>query len=121
MLAENYVLGVHGVTREREDPDRTQAVVDAIPPHPVAEKPSGRGKVETYTVMHAGATPTVIIVVGSMVSGPDSEKRFVANMALDMAHDLVEMKLDLMNAEGIVTTTEDGKCNFNLSKEEPKL
>ena len=108
-------------TREREDPNRTQAVIDAIPPHPVAEAPSGRGKVETYTVMHAGATPTLIIVVGSMVSGSDSGKRFVANMALDVAHDLVEMKLDLEDAEGSVTTAENGKCNFTLFTKEPKL
>ena len=128
-------------------------MIDAIPPYPVAETPTGRGKVETYTVMHAGANPALIIVVGTMVSGPDSGKRFVANMcvaalacvwqlqcglhvcqlhrvcrarvrvcgvrSLNVARDLVDMKLDLMDVEGDVATAEDGKCNFALDK--PKL
>ena len=109
------------VCREREQPEETQAVIDAIPPYPVAESPSGRGKVETYTVMHAGANPALITVVGSMVSGEDAGKRFIANMSLDVAQDLVSMKLDLNDMEGSVATDEDGKCSFALDGAAAKL
>eukprot|EP01043_Picozoa_sp_COSAG02_P044058 COSAG02_NODE_3892_length_6074_cov_5.045690_5_plen_100_part_00 len=99
-------------------------MIDAILPYPVADAPSGTGKIETYTIMHAGATPASITVVGSMVSGSDAGKRFVANMSLGVAHDLVSMKLDLVDVEGSVTTADDGKCTFTLrsiSIDKPKL
>ena len=53
--------------------------------------------------------------------GEDAGKRFIANMSLDVAQDLVSMKLDLNDMEGSVATDEDGKCSFALDGAAAKL
>jgi hypothetical protein len=68
----------------------------------VAEAPRGRGRVESYTVMHAGARPATICVIGDMVDGPDRGKRFIANMALTPHNLRLAFVDDLLGRVGAV-------------------
>ena len=49
----------------------SQAAVAALPVAEVSSAPTGKGRGETYTVMHAGAKPTTIAVIGDLLDGPD--------------------------------------------------
>eukprot|EP00928_Gymnodinium_smaydae_P065748 TRINITY_DN48844_c0_g1_i1.p1 TRINITY_DN48844_c0_g1~~TRINITY_DN48844_c0_g1_i1.p1 ORF type:complete len:578 (+),score=28.22 TRINITY_DN48844_c0_g1_i1:153-1736(+) len=62
----------------RTDPAIYQAFLDEQPNVTVADAPSGRGKIETYTVLHNQAGPTQAICIGALLSGNDSGKRFIA-------------------------------------------
>lgn len=60
---------------EREDPAVLQRQIDALPHPEVVEQPTGRGTIETYTVVHRREGPFMGIVVGRDEAG----RRFVAN------------------------------------------
>ena len=56
-----YSVTHDGAAWAREDPHITQGMINALPAAAVASTPEGRGRVETYTVMHAGdSTPITI-------------------------------------------------------------
>jgi acetyl-CoA C-acetyltransferase len=65
---------------EREDPNILQRELDALPKAPFTEKPNGRAKIETYTVVHSKTGPELGIVVGRLV---ESGVRFIANTPTD--------------------------------------
>jgi len=64
---------------EREDPAVLQREIDALPHPEIIEQPSGRGVVETYTVVHKREGPFLGIVVGRDEAG----RRFAANTPAD--------------------------------------
>jgi acetyl-CoA C-acetyltransferase len=87
----NYVtkhsFGVYSTTpREgawrRETPNVLQAALDQLPKAPFTETPSGRGRVETYTVMHGKTRPEFSVVFGRL---EETGQRFVANTPDDEA------------------------------------
>jgi acetyl-CoA C-acetyltransferase len=61
---------------EREDPTILQRELDVLPKTPFTEKPHGRAKIETYTVIHSKTGPELGIVVGRLT---ESGVRFIAN------------------------------------------
>jgi len=65
---------------EREDPNILQRELDALPKTPFTEKPNGRAKIETYTVVHSKTGPELGIVVGRLAEGGI---RFIANTPND--------------------------------------
>jgi acetyl-CoA C-acetyltransferase len=67
---------------EREDPNVLQHELDALPKTPFTEKPNGRAKIETYTVVHSKTGPELGIVVGRLA---ESGIRFIANTPNDPA------------------------------------
>jgi acetyl-CoA C-acetyltransferase len=67
---------------EREDPAMLQRELDALPKAPFTEKPNGRAKIETYTVIHSKTGPELGIVVGRLT---ENGVRFIANTSNDPA------------------------------------
>ncbi len=64
----------------REDPKTRQTVLDAEPSPAVVEKPEGRGRIETYTVLHdREGAPIRGLVIGLL----DDGRRFLANTPAD--------------------------------------
>ena len=64
---------------ERQDPAVIQAKIDALPRPAVIEAPQGRGKIETYTVVHGREGYLMGIVIGR----DEQDRRFVAQIASD--------------------------------------
>jgi len=62
----------------RTDPAEYQVVLDSAANAVVAEAPSGRGRVETYTVLHNQRGPTQALCIGTLEEGPDRGQRFIA-------------------------------------------
>lgn len=60
---------------ERQDPAALQREIDALPHPEVTEAPTGRGVIETYTVVHKREGPFLGIVIGRDEAG----RRFAAN------------------------------------------
>jgi acetyl-CoA C-acetyltransferase len=67
---------------EREDPGVLQRELNSLPRAPFTEKPDGRARVETYTVVHSKTGPELGIVVGRLT---ESGVRFIANTPNDPA------------------------------------
>jgi acetyl-CoA C-acetyltransferase len=61
---------------ERADPAGYQAGIDAMASPPFTETPSGRGTVETYTVVHDRGTPAFALLIGRQEDGT----RFLAHV-----------------------------------------
>ena len=59
---------------ERQDPSVLQARIDALPRPTVIERPSGRGRVETYTVIHDREGFRMGVIVGR----DEADRRFAA-------------------------------------------
>jgi len=85
----NYVtkhsFGVYSTTPcegrwRRESPGALQGELDALPKAPFTEVPSGRARIETYTVMHGKSAPEFAVVFGRLDA---SGERFVANTPAD--------------------------------------
>jgi acetyl-CoA C-acetyltransferase len=77
-----YSTTLPGRPWEREDPATLQRELDALPKAPFAEKPNGRAKIETYTVIHSKTGPELGIVVGRLT---EDGVRFIANTPNDPA------------------------------------
>lgn len=85
VFANGYYLtkhsfGVYGTTPpppgwHRTDPASYQATIDAMPSPPFIDKPEGRGRVETFTVLHDKGQPSLGIVFGRL---DDGDGRFLA-------------------------------------------
>jgi acetyl-CoA C-acetyltransferase len=67
---------------ECEEPRVLQRELDALPKAPFTEKPDGRARIETYTVVHSKTGPELGIVVGRLT---ESGVRFIANTPNDPA------------------------------------
>jgi acetyl-CoA C-acetyltransferase len=87
----NYVtkhsFGVYSTTpREgewrRESPAVLQGELDALPKAPFTRMPSGRARIETYTVMHGKSAPEFAVVFGRLDA---TGERFIANTPADAA------------------------------------
>ena len=64
----------------RESPGLLQGELDALPKAPFTEIPSGRARIETYTVMHGKSAPEFAVVFGRLdLTG----ERFIANTPTD--------------------------------------
>ncbi|HET7524908.1 MAG TPA: acetyl-CoA acetyltransferase [Burkholderiaceae bacterium] len=66
----------------REAPSRLQAELDRLPKAPFAHTPTGRAKIETYTVMHDRDGPVYAVLFGRLLA---SGERFIANTPDDAA------------------------------------
>eukprot|EP01052_Picozoa_sp_SAG31_P024741 SAG31_NODE_2125_length_6396_cov_10.043036_4_plen_435_part_00 len=101
----------------REDPVITQRALNTISEVAVAEVPSGLGKVESYTVLHAKSTPRTIAVIGYLLDGPDEGKRFIANMRVNDENLRIAFHEDLLGKVGRVMpppSTTDRAATFEL-------
>jgi acetyl-CoA C-acetyltransferase len=87
----NYVtkhaFGVYSTTPHqgswrRQSPRVLQAELDALPKAPFTETPSGRARIETYTVMHGKSWPEFAVVFGRL---DETGQRFIANTPADQA------------------------------------
>jgi acetyl-CoA C-acetyltransferase len=66
----------------RESPGVLQAELDALPKAPFTAQPSGRARIETYTVMHGKSAPEFAVVLGRLDA---TRERFLANAPADVA------------------------------------
>ncbi len=87
----NYVtkhsFGVYSTTPKegawrRESPGALQTELDRLPKAPFTETPAGRGRIETYTVMHGKAQPEFSVVFGRLEA---TGEQFIANTPDDSA------------------------------------
>jgi acetyl-CoA C-acetyltransferase len=86
----------------REDPKSYQKEIDAEAHPEVTEKPEGRAKIETYTVVMDRRGKRFGIVVGRLEDGT----RFLANTPDDDATLDWMMREEMLGRTGTVTTTE---------------
>ncbi len=83
----------------REDPAVYQKELDAMA-HPRFDPyPSGKGQVETYTVVHGRDGPNMGLIVGRLENGD----RFIAHSESDPATLQKMMEMDMLGATGTVT------------------
>jgi acetyl-CoA C-acetyltransferase len=105
----NYVTkqsaGIYSTDRPAKafapkDPKSYQAAIDADKGPPVVETPSGKGTIETYTVIHDRKGPSYAILFARDADG----RRFIANTPDDAAllRDMTER--DYLGATGTVTS-----------------
>jgi len=92
----------------RESPGVLQRELDALPKASFTETPSGRARIETYTVMHGKAAPEFSVVFGRLEA---SGARFIANTPADAA-----TLTDLRDRESLgragTVRSEDGRNTF---------
>ena len=94
---------------ERENPATYQAEIDAEKHPPVVEKPNGRARIETYTVVHDRNGPNIGIVMGRLDEGGG---RFVAHTPNDLSTLQDLMDRESLNRPGSVVTGADGMNIF---------
>lgn len=92
----------------RESPARLQAELDALPKAPFTSTPSGRARIETYTVMHGRDGPEYGLVIGRLLA---TGERFLANPPADPAALWDLQDRESLGREGVVTTR-DGRNTF---------
>jgi acetyl-CoA C-acetyltransferase len=85
-----------------------QRELDALPKAPFTETPSGRARIETYTVMHGKSAPEFAVVFGRLDA---TGERFIANTPADAAT-LVDLRdRDSLGRPGTVRH-QDGHNTF---------
>lgn len=104
--------GIYSNTRpkapfERQDPAVLQRQIDALPHPEIVEQPTGRGTIETYTVVHKREGPFSAIVVGRDVNG----RRFVANTPPEPALLAAMEASEQIGRGGTVAASADGQLN----------
>jgi acetyl-CoA C-acetyltransferase len=87
---------------EREDPAHYQRDLDAASRPAVAERPSGPGRIETYTVVHDRDGPKFGLIIGRL----DNGQRFLAHSDPSREALVRLMEKDYMGAPGTVSTGE---------------
>ena len=95
----------------RIDPAIDQAVLDAEAPPRLEEQPSGRGRIETYTVICSRGEPTRGVIVGRLLA---DNARFLANTPADRPDILAWLmngEPEPLGVEGTVSST-DGLNTF---------
>lgn len=93
---------------ERQDPSVIQARIDALDHPAVIEQPNGRGKIETYTVVHGREGYLMGIVVGRDEEG----RRFVAQIPPDAAVLSTLETSEGVGRMGVVKRSDDGAKNI---------
>ncbi|MFM8819189.1 MAG: acetyl-CoA acetyltransferase [Phenylobacterium sp.] len=93
----------------REDPAVLQAQIDALPRPAVVERPSGRGKVETYTVIHDRDG----FRMGIIVARDMADRRFAAIIPGSETEALASLEArEGVGRTGIVARSEDDRRNL---------
>jgi acetyl-CoA C-acetyltransferase len=93
----------------REDPSVLQARIDALPRPTVIERPSGRGRVETYTVIHDRDGFRMGIIVGR----DEGDRRFAAIIPGTEAQALASLEArEGIGRTGTVARSEDDRRNL---------
>jgi acetyl-CoA C-acetyltransferase len=93
---------------QREAPGVYQRRIDELPGTDVTSRPSGRARIETYTVAHERGVPVRAIVVGRVDEGAGRGSRFVANTPV-ARDDILQwmVSADPLGAAGSVDTHAD--------------
>ena len=95
--------GEAGVPFERRDPAEYQAEIDATPHPDIEERPEGRARIETYTVLFGReGAPEGAIVIGR----DGNERRFCAVTPKDEALLSAMTEEDFLGRAGTVTASE---------------
>jgi acetyl-CoA C-acetyltransferase len=84
---------------QREDPKSYQVEIDSMPRPTVTQKPNGRAKVETYTVITDRKGKRFGLIVGRL----DNNNRFLANTPDDDATLNRMMREEMIGREGQVS------------------
>jgi acetyl-CoA C-acetyltransferase len=93
----------------REDPSVLQARIDALPRPTVIERPSGRGRVETYTVIHDRDGFRMGIIVGR----DEGDRRFAAIVPGTETKALASLEArEGIGRTGTVARSEDDRRNL---------
>ena len=93
----------------REDPSVLQARIDALPRPTVIERPSGRGRVETYTVIHDRDGFRMGIIVGRDAA----DRRFAAIIPGTETEALASLETrEGVGRTGTVARSEDDRRNL---------
>lgn len=113
-FATKHSAGLYSATAPKKPfqlPDlaKLQAEVDAVPATKIAEVPSGKATVESFTVHHNQANePTKGVIIGRLENG----ERFIANTDTDAATFARMMPPnDVLGAKGRVEAGGEGKPN----------
>ena len=94
---------------QREAPAVYQARIDELRCAEVTAQPSGRARIETYTVAHERGVPVRAIVIGRLSEGAGRGARFIANTAAARDDILRWMvSADPLAAAGSVDTHAEG-------------
>jgi acetyl-CoA C-acetyltransferase len=107
-------LGLYSTTPregkwERENPATYQAEIDAEKHPKVEEKPNGKAKIETYTVVHGRGGPEFAILFGRLA---ENDARFVAHTPNDPATLQDMLTRDQLGRPGTVKAAADGSVNL---------
>ncbi|MDX5365434.1 MAG: acetyl-CoA acetyltransferase, partial [Alphaproteobacteria bacterium] len=107
-------LGLYSTTPregkwERENPATYQAEIDAEKHPKVEEKPNGKAKIETYTVVHGRGGPEFAILFGRLA---ENDARFVAHTPSDPATLQDMLTRDQLGRPGTVKAAADGGVNL---------
>ena len=95
----------------REDPKTYQGEIDSMPRPEVDESPSGKGKIETYTVANGRDGPELGIVIGRL---DITNARFIAVTKKDSDLDSL-MSEECLGRECVVKQADDGYSMVNLT------
>jgi acetyl-CoA C-acetyltransferase len=94
---------------ERENPATYQAEIDAEKHPRVEEKPNGKAKIETYTVVHGRGGAEFAIVFGRLA---ENDARFVAHTPNDPATLQDMLTRDQLGRVGTVKASAEGGVNI---------
>tara|TARA_R110002110_G_scaffold34834_5_gene118160 strand:- start:15521 stop:17074 length:1554 start_codon:yes stop_codon:yes gene_type:complete len=94
---------------ERENPAIYQAEIDAGKHPKVDEKPNGKARIETYTVVHRSGGPDFAILFGRLA---DTDARFVAHTPNDPATLAGMVERDQLGRSGTVAAATDNSVNI---------
>jgi acetyl-CoA C-acetyltransferase len=93
---------------ERQDPAVLQARIDSLPRSAVIERPSGRGRVETYTVIHDREGFRMGVIVGR----DEADRRFAAIIPGNESAALASLESEEgVGRTGTVSRSDDDRRN----------
>ena len=93
---------------ERQDPAVLQARIDSLPRSTVIERPSGRGRVETYTVIHDREGFRMGVIVGR----DEADRRFAAIIPGNESAALASLESEEgVGRTGTVSRSDDDRRN----------
>lgn len=94
---------------ERQDPSVLQSRIDALPRPTVVERPSGRGRIETYTVIHEREGFRMGVIVGR----DESDRRFAAIIPGTEAEALASLEIrEGVGRTGTLSRSADDRRNL---------
>ena len=95
---------------QREDPKKYQKTIDELERPEVDENPSGKAKIETYTVANGRNGPQMGIVIGRLDA---DNKRFIA-ISNDEKTLETMMSEECLNRDCVVARNSDGYSIFSI-------